>query len=131
MAVGVLLLTHEGIGTSLLRVARRLLGAPPALALDAFEADWYGGVDEQLAGASAAMRRVDGGDGVLLLVDVYGATPSRIAARLAQLGTPARRVTGVGLPMLLRVLNYPEQTLDELARTAAAGGRNGVVVDDA
>src|SRR5688500_5507431 len=131
MAVGVLLLTHEGFGTSLLRVARRLLGASPTLPVDAFEAAWDGGVDEQLAAASAAMRRVDGGDGVLLLVDVYGATPSRIAARLAQLGTPARRGTGVGLPMLLRVLNYPEQSLDELALTAAGGARNGVVVDDA
>ena len=78
-----------------------------------------------------SMRRVDDGDGVLLLVDLYGATPARLAARLAQLGTPARRVSGVGLPMLLRVLNYPEQSLDELARTAAAGARNGVVIDDA
>ena len=131
MAVGVLLLTHEGFGTSLLRVARRLLGAAPPLPLDAFEADWDRGVDEQLAAASVAMRRVDAGDGVLLLVDLYGATPARLAARLAQLGTPARRVSGVGLPMLLRVLNYPEQSLDELARTAAAGARNGVVIDDA
>ena len=130
MAVGVLLLTHEGFGTSLLRVARRLLASSP-LAVEAFEAGWEEGVDAQLPAASAALRKVDGGDGVLLLVDLYGATPARLGAKLAQLYTPVKRVSGLGLPMLLRVLNYPEQTLDELARTAAAGGRNGVVVDDA
>ena len=82
-------------------------------------------------GTATSTRKVDGGEGVLVLVDLYGATPSRLAARLAQLGTPAHRVAGLSLPMLLRVQNYPEQPLDELARTAAAGGRNGVVIDDA
>ena len=40
-------------------------------------------------------------------------------------------LAALGLPMLLRLQNYPEQSLDELARTAAAGARNGVVIDDA
>ena len=40
------------------------------------------------------------------------------------------RVAGLGLPMLLRAFNYAEQPLEELARTAAAGGRNGIVIDD-
>ena len=40
-----------------------------------------------------------------------------------------RRVSGVNLPMVLRVCNYAEQALDELAQTAAAGARTGVVVD--
>jgi PTS system ascorbate-specific IIA component len=131
MPVGILILSHEGVGGALLAAARRLLGGSLPLAADAYEADWDGDVDGQLANASAVLRRVDGGSGVLLLVDLYGATPARLAARLAQLGTPARRVSGLSLPMLLRVLNYPEQPLDELARTAAAGARNGVVMDDA
>jgi mannose PTS system EIIA component len=131
MPVGILILSHEGVGGALVAAARRLFGSGLPLPTEAFEAAWDGGVDEQLPAASAALRKVDGGDGVLLLVDLYGATPARIAARLAQLGTPARRVSGLGLPMLLRVLNYPEQSLDELARTAAAGARNGVVIDDA
>ena len=130
MPVGILLISHEGVADALLAVARRLLGTLP-LASAAFEADWRQDADDQLAAASAALRTVDGGDGVLMLVDLYGATPARLAARLAQLGTPARRVSGLNLPMLLRVQNYPEQPLDELARTAAAGARNGVVTDDA
>jgi PTS system mannose-specific IIA component len=130
MAVGILLITHEGVGTALLAAARRLL-SPLPLATAVFEADWAAEAEAQLPAASAALRRVDAGEGVLLLVDLYGSTPSRIAALLSRLGTPARRVSGLSLPMLLRVQNYPEQDLEELARTAAAGARNGVIHDDA
>ena len=99
MAVGVLLITHPGIGPSLLAVA-------------------------------AALRQVDGGEGVLVLTDVYGATPSNLAARVAHLGTPVRRVSALSLPMLLRVMNYAELGLDQLPAVAAAGARNGVLHDD-
>ena len=68
---------------------------------------------------------------MLILTDIYGASPARMAAKLAQLGTPVRRVSGLSLPMLLRAMNYPEQSLDELARIAAQGARNGIVLDDA
>jgi len=130
MSVGILLISHPGVGPAVLGAARRMLGALP-LAAEAFEVPFEDGPDDLLPAASAALRKVDTGDGVLLLTDLYGASPARLAARLAHLGTPARRVSGLGLPMLLRVMNYPEQDLDELARTAAAGARNGVVVDDA
>ncbi|WP_374604855.1 PTS sugar transporter subunit IIA [Arenimonas sp.] len=130
MSVGILLLSHPGIGPALVATAQRALGSLP-LATEAFEVPWDAGPDELLAAASAAMRKVDGGDGVLLLTDLYGASPARLAEKLVHLGTPARRVSGLCLPMLLRVQNYPEQDLEELTRTAAAGARNGVVVDDA
>jgi len=81
--------------------------------------------------ASAALRKVDGGHGVLVLTDLYGATPSNIAAKLARLGTPVRRVSALSLPMLLRVMNYADLPLDELPAIAAAGARNGVIHDDA
>ena len=74
---------------------------------------------------------MDDGDGVLVLTDLYGASPSNLAGKLARLGTPVRRVSALSLPMLLRVMNYSEQGLDELPATAAAGARNGVIHDDA
>jgi PTS system mannose-specific IIA component len=130
MSVGILILSHQGVGTPLLSAARRLLGPLP-LPTEAFEADWDSDPDAQLPAASASLRKVDAGDGVLMLVDLYGATPARIAEKLSRLGTPCHRVSGLSLPMLLRVQNYPEQPLDDLARTAAGGARNGVVIDDA
>ena len=130
MTVGVLLVTHEGLGHALLAVATRLLRKLP-LETAAFEVPFDADPAAMLPQASAAMRRVDGGDGVLVLTDLYGATPSNIAARLARLGTPVRRVSALSLPMLLRVMNYAELDLDELPAVAAAGARNGVIHDDA
>src|ERR1035437_8332797 len=62
---------------------------------------------EQMLRASAAnARELDRGDGVLVLSDLYGATPCNIAQRLPNLGVHMHCVTGLNLPMLLRVLNY-------------------------
>ena len=130
MSVGILLLSHPGVGSAVLAAARGLLGSLP-LATEAFELPWDTEPEAALAAASAALRKVDAGDGVLLLTDLYGASPARLAEKLVHLGTPVHRVSGLCLPMLLRVQNYPEQDLEELTRTAAAGARNGVVVDDA
>ncbi len=130
MSVGVLLITHEGIGQALVETATRLLRKLP-LACAAFEVPYDGDPDALLPQASAALRKVDGGHGVLVLTDLYGATPSNIAARIARIGTPVRRVSALNLPMLLRVMNYPECELEELPAIAAAGARNGAIIDDA
>ncbi len=130
MACGILLITHPGIGSAILDVAGQLL-RPLPLKAEALEVPLGAAPEALLPQASAALRRVDGGDGVLVLTDLYGATPSNLAAQLARLGTPVRRVAALSLPMLLRVMNYPEQGLDALPATAAAGTRNGAIIDDA
>ena len=130
MAVGVLLITHEGIGSTLLAAATRLLGRLP-LRAEALEVPYDADAARLLPSASAALRRVDEGAGVLVLTDLYGATPSNLAAEVAQLGTDVRRVSAVNLPMLLRIMNYADLDLEALPAVAAAGGRNGVIQDDA
>ena len=130
MAVGILLVTHPGIGPALIAVATRLLRQVP-LTTEAFEISFDADPEALLPAASAALRRVDDGQGVLVLTDLYGATPSNLAAQLARLGTPVRRVSALNLPMLLRVMNYAELDLEELPAVAAAGARNGVIHDDA
>ncbi|MEA9581442.1 MULTISPECIES: PTS sugar transporter subunit IIA [Xanthomonas] len=130
MACGILLITHPGIGAALLNVATGLLRHLP-LKTEAFDVPFDADLDALLPQASTAMRRVDSGDGVLVMTDLYGASPSNLASRLAKLGTPVRRVSALSLPMLLRVMNYPEQSLQELPATAAAGTRNGAIIDDA
>jgi PTS system mannose-specific IIA component len=130
MSVGVLLITHSGIGSALLSVVQRLLNPLP-LRTEALEVPFDADLDNLLPAASAALRRVDDGDGVLVLTDLYGASPSNLAARVARLGTPVRRVSALNLPMLLRVMNYAELELDQLPAIAAAGARNGVILDDA
>lgn len=130
MNVGLLLVAHPGAASHYAGLLERLLGRVP-LPLEHFELAFDADVDASLPAASGAMRRVDQGDGVLILTDLYGASPSNLAARLTQLGTPSQRVSGLNLPMLLRVCNYPELPLEELARTAMAGGKTGVILDHA
>lgn len=131
MAVGILLLTHSGIGSALVASVEAILHGNLPLRLGAFEVPFDADPDVLLPQASAAMRRVDGGEGVLILTDLYGASPSNLAAQLSRLGTPSRRVSALSLPMLLRVMNYAELPLEDLPAVAAAGARNGVVMDDA
>ena len=130
MSVGVLLIAHPGYAQALLAAARHINGIH-SLDIVAHDIQLELDKDAQLISASAAFRKVDRPAGVLILVDSPGGTADKAAAQLAQFGTPARRVSGLSLPMLLRVMHYSEQELDELARTAAAGGRNGVVIDHA
>ncbi len=128
MTVGVLLLSYPGVGPSLLQAAQQLNGIN-ALRVVSCELDAELDKNAQWLAASTAFRKVDTPAGVLILVDSPGGKADGIAAQLGQLGSPVRRVSGLSLPMLLRVMHYAEQELDELARTAAAGGRNGVVID--
>jgi PTS system ascorbate-specific IIA component len=129
MSVGVLLMTHESMGAALVNAARHVLGRLP-LPVEVQEVTANADPDQMLRAAAANARGLDHGDGVLVLSDLYGATPCNIAQRLPDLGVRMHCVSGLNLPMLLRVLNYPEQSLDELAQTAASGGRGGIGVDN-
>lgn len=130
MSVGVLLMTHEAMGAALMAAARHVLGRLP-LDLEVIEVEASADPDSTLGMAARQARGLDHGDGVLVLTDLYGATPCNVAQRLPSLGVNMHCVSGLNLPMLLRVLNYPEQSLDELAQTAASGGRGGIFIDHA
>lgn len=125
---GILLLTHEEIGRALIAAAQHVLPRLPCQ-LDALEIGASDDPGTALPAAARAARALDRGGGVLVLSDLYGSTPCNIANKLAGLGVRARCVSGLNLPMLLRVLNYPDKPLDELAEVAASGGRGGICID--
>ena len=124
MPTPILLITHAGIGEKLLETAAAI--RPPAADARALAVPFS--CDPEQAGADARRLcdEMDRGAGVLILTDLYGATPCNVAARLC---ASARRrvVAGVNLPMLLRALNYCALGVDELAAKAAEGGHNGVI----
>jgi PTS system ascorbate-specific IIA component len=123
--VGVLLITHGEVGGALLHTAVEVLGVCP-LSTCVLTAPPGCDPEKIYSEARAALQDLDGGDGVLVLTDLYGSTPSNIACRLRGQSN-VRVVSGLNLPMLIRVLNYPNLELDELACKAVTGGRDGVL----
>ena len=80
-----------------------------------------------VTGVEMFRKELDQGQGILILTDLYGSTPSNIAARLLERYN-VRIVSGISVPMLLRILNYPDADLDRLAEIAVEGAHNGVIV---
>jgi PTS system ascorbate-specific IIA component len=130
MSVGVLLMTHEAVGKALISAAHHVMPRLP-LRVDAVEVPPHADLDVMRTLTVHHARDLDEGGGVLILADLYGATPCNIGLSLSSLGVHLRCVSGLNLPMLLRVLNYAEQPLDELAQIAASGGRGGIFIDHA
>ena len=125
MSVGLLLITHHRIGEELVHTARSILGLCP-LRTAHLNVSQGGDPAEALQRGTRILQRLDSGDGVLILTDAFGSTPSNVAARLGE-QTRTAVVAGVNLPMLLRVLNYPDLALADLQQKAITGGRDGVL----
>lgn len=126
MSVALLLLTHGRGGEALLMAARGMLGKLP-LEADCLAVTQVADPERSLREAARLCQELDRGQGVLVLTDMYGATPSNIATAL--LWNPQIRVVaGVNLPMLVRIFNYPDLTLDQLAAKALSGGRDGILL---
>lgn len=130
MSVGILLITHEDIGAQLVSVARTIFKQPSIpISVVSVPADLEPAVLGKYADLIRnAIQDMENGQGVLVLTDVYGATPDNLA-RYFSSDCNARVVSGINLPMLLRVLNYAQQSLEELCQTALNGGRDGVRQD--
>ncbi|MDH3319841.1 MAG: PTS fructose transporter subunit IIA [Betaproteobacteria bacterium] len=123
--IGVLILSHGAIGETLLASAAQILGAPPAqtAALGVARGD---DPETVLARAREMAARLDDGSGLLVLTDMFGATPCNVASRLLADGR-VEGVSGVSLPMLVRVLSGRNESLPAVVRRALSGGADGVV----
>jgi len=126
MTVGVLIITHGNIGESLLDTAIKTLGFCP-LQTETLSTPQNVDVDEIDALAEIMCTRLNEGKGVLVLTDMYGSTPSNIANRLIR-RPEVSVVSGVNLPMLIRVMNYPYLSLPELINKALTGGHDGILL---
>ena len=85
--------------------------------------------DETLAMARIALEQLGSlpqVNGVLVLTDIFGATPSNVAQKLVD-GSGSRLITGVNLPMLLRSVSYRHEPLEMLVSRAVIGGTQGVM----
>jgi PTS system mannose-specific IIA component len=123
--IGILIVTHGEIGTSLLDSASQILGARPQqmATLSVWRQD---DPDDLVLRARELMEQIDAGKGVLILTDLFGATPGNVVSRLLDDGR-VEGVSGVSLPMLLRVLTGRDGELGAAVQRALSGGTEGLV----
>ena len=123
--IGILIVSHGAFGESLIHSASHVLGKRP-LYLRQLGVTVHDDPDAILPVAEDLIRFLDQGAGVLLLTDIFGATPSNIATRLLRPGH-VEGIAGVNLPMLIRALNYRDAPLEAVLEKALGGAIEGVM----
>lgn len=123
--IGVVIVTHGQFGKYLLEAAQTILGPQEQCAHVAVE----GAIDVSgiLGQIKNSVKKMDTGQGVIILTDMFGGTPSNISLSLLQTDK-VEVLTGANLPMLLRILGMREKDLSQLALEAKNAGIQGIVV---
>lgn len=123
--IGIFLVTHTTYGESLIQCACHVLNKrPPQIAQIGIAAQ--NDPLDALPLAQQLLKLVDHGRGVLVMTDIFGATPANLATKLLKPGR-VEGIAGVNLPMLVRALTYRDKDMDTLIAKAVAGGRDGVL----
>ena len=123
--IGILIIAHGTLGESLLHCASHIMGRRPRQLAQI-------GITPQddpqliLPQAIRLTRSLDSGNGVLILTDIFGGTPSNVGSRLLIPGK-VEGASGVNLPMLIRALTYRNESLATVLEKALSGGTEGVV----
>jgi PTS system mannose-specific IIA component len=123
--IGVLIVTHGGLAAELLSAGETIAGELPNFR--ALSLDWSEGIDEARRRIEAEVDLLDRGDGVLILTDMFGDTPSNAALGLREDGR-VEVVSGVNLPMIVRLgcTVAGEQRLEDAARWLEIKGRRSI-----
>ncbi len=125
--IGVVLVTHTEYGAYLLKAAELILG--PQQDCYFVSVDVTKEVEKSLTEIRKSVKSADHGPGVVILTDMFGGTPTNLSLSLLNKNEHQLEViTGVNLPMLLRVLGSRKLSLAELAKEAKAAGSQGIVV---
>ena len=123
--IGVVVVTHGQLATELLNAAEMIVGDLPRFA--AVSIGWHDDVNVAREAIQRAVARVDQGAGVLLLTDMFGGTPSNLGLSLLEAGR-VEVVTGVNLPMLIKLARAESGDLLAIARQLCDHGRAAIRV---
>jgi len=123
--VGVLILTHGGLAVELLQAARVIAGELPGF--EALALSWDDDAEAARRKLNATLPRLDHGDGVLILTDIYGGTPWNVALGLRESGK-VEVLSGVNLPMVVRLGCHKTKCLplEEMAVWIRDKGRSSI-----
>lgn len=124
-AKGIIIVAHGTFGSSFLRTAESILG--PQEDCVSISVDAAHDVEEAIRRLNDAAERLDAGQGVIVLTDMFGGTPANLALALLK-KHKAEVITGINLPMLLKVMECRATCgLEELAGLAEEAGKSGIV----
>ena len=128
MSIGMLTVTHSQLGQQLVDIASRIFARPPE------NLACYGIVEDcDLDAALAELRDIcaslDCRDGLLILSDLYGATPYNLAKQLMREHPKATLVSGINLPMIVKLFNLQQRSRSQLAESLATNGRIGIIIE--
>ena len=123
--IGILVVAHGTLAKSLVEGVSHILGQHPS-SLATLDFRGHADPDEWQHILQARIGELDQGQGVLVMADVYGATPCNTLCRVLA-PSHVEGVTGVNLPMLLKALNYRDtMSLPQLVERIVTGGRNSI-----
>jgi len=123
--IGVFIIAHGTFGEALLHNVIHILNQRPEQIINLGLAAQDDPM-ELLPLARSLLASVDTGDGVVLLTDIYGASPSNLACKMLQRGR-IEGLSGLNLPMLLRVLNYRDKGMETMMERAISGACESVM----
>lgn len=126
MKVALLLITHNKIATSMMDIVSSIFNYEPAN-LACIEIPMDASLTLMKANVARELEQLDTQDGVLILTDIYGGTPSNIAGKFSEEDN-IKMVCGLNLPMLVRIMNYRTLPLYELIEIAIDGGKDGIAL---
>lgn len=122
--IGGVIVSHGQVANELVAAAEAVVGDLDHIT--AVSIGWHDDVEMAKGEIEQAIARVSTGNGVLLLTDMFGGTPTNIAAMFLEPGK-VEIVTGVNLPMVIKVASHTkETTLAELAREVEAQGKEAI-----
>ena len=127
--IGILIIAHGNLGDSLIQCMTHLLGKKPA-GITAMQVTGTDDARSLLPSAQRLVAAVDEGDGVLIITDIFGSTPSNIACKLLVPGR-VEGVAGANVPMLVRAVTYRTRGMETLLKRVVSGGCEGVFHIDA
>ena len=124
MSVALFFITHEGIANSLLNIGEAIIQKPNEN-LAYSEVPMGADIEKTTGDIETQIKQLDTIEGLIFITDIYGSTPSNIALRLAQ-EHGAALISGVNLPMIIRLLNYRDRTKTELIEKSLDGAQQGI-----
>jgi mannose PTS system EIIA component len=121
--IGIVVVTHGNLAGELVQAARTIVGEIAGIA--AVSIGWADDAVAARAAIEAALVEV-GTDGALILTDMFGGTPTNLS--LPSLSERVEIVTGVNLPMLIKLTSHREGDLKEIARVIRDQGKGAIFV---